>query len=523
MPPAVTPDIANDWLQATPAARDFGAAYRSQRDALRAATDEVMLASPALHVVMMALTPAQHDETYAAYWAGIEHAFDGDWQARVRSLVRTGRLFARAGADLSDWERLSAANTRAVRSELFARFQADSERLLATLDVMQSFFDRSFCAFSDAYVNAAEHRVHQAETMYRLSSFGQAIVDARGVVYKPNDAFLALYGLGVQWSGGDFFSLFDPAALADAREVHFPTARATGRLDYDTVHRRKDGSLFPVRIEAVRIGQNEDRSTWGVSVHDLTDRRQVEALRARSAALEAENARVHAASRAKSEFLANMSHELRTPLNSILGFSELLAHGEVGPLTEQQLDFVQDIHRSGRHLLHLINDVLDLAKVEAGKLEFEPAPVDLAVLVEDVTRLVGASAAARSLRVETDVADDARNARLDASRFEQVLFNYLSNAVKFSLEGGRVQVRVRAEGAFVRLSVQDGGVGISAEDQPRLFHVFEQLDAGRAKRHGGTGLGLALTKRIVEAQGGRVEVESAVGVGSTFHALLPRG
>jgi signal transduction histidine kinase len=516
--------VENDWLTASAPARDFGVAYLARKAELRIATDEAMAMSPAFGILMSTLSQAQHDATYEAYWRGIEGAFAGDWTARLAALVRTGIVFARAGADLFDWERLSAANTRVVREELFARYGTDHGRLLATLDVMQRFFDRSFCAFSEAYLAAAQDRVHQAEVMYRLSSFGQAVVDAQGMIHKPNDAFLALYGMSPRDAhDASFLGLFTAESLSDAKNVHFVQASETGRVGFDSIHVRADGTHFLARVEAVRIAQSARGPSWGVTCFDQTERRQVEAWRSRSAELEIENSRVRQASRAKSEFLANMSHELRTPLNSIIGFSQLLVAGDVGPLAAQQRDFLEDIHRSGKHLLRLINDVLDLSKVEAGKVEFFAEEVDLLALTQETVKVARGLLDHENDGIDVHVDDDARAARLDRLRFQQILLNFLSNALKFSAPTTRVRVEIRAEGSSaIRLSVRDEGIGIAPEDLPRLFRVFEQLDGSRTKRHGGTGLGLALTRQLVEAQGGSVDVDSTLGVGSTFHAILPR-
>src|SRR5713101_4215982 len=216
----------------------------------------------------------------------------------------------------------------------------------------------------------------------------------------------------------------------------------------------------------------------------------------------------------KSQFLANMSHELRTPLNAILGFTQLLHDGEVGPLTAEQREFLGNVLTSSRHLLRLINDVLDLAKVESGKLDFRPEPIDLPELIGEVNAILRTAAAVKKVRVQVAV---------DPARLKQVLYNYLSNALKFTPSGGSVTVRASPEGTdFFRLEVHDTGSGIQPADLARLFVEFQQLDAGAAKKHAGTGLGLALTKRIVEAQGGSVGVRSTPGTGSVFHAVLPR-
>jgi signal transduction histidine kinase/DNA-binding response OmpR family regulator len=225
----------------------------------------------------------------------------------------------------------------------------------------------------------------------------------------------------------------------------------------------------------------------------------------------------------KSQFLANMSHELRTPLNAILGFTQLLHEGEVGPLNDQQRDFLGNVLTSSHHLLRLINDVLDLAKVESGKLDFRPESIDLAQTIGEVGAILRTTAAEKQVRVEIAVDSSIGRVVLDPARLKQVLYNYLSNALKFTPTGGLVTVRALPEGPeFFRIEVDDTGAGITAEDLRRLFVEFQQLDAGAAKKHGGTGLGLALTKRIVEAQGGTVGVRSTPGAGSVFHAVLPR-
>jgi CheY-like chemotaxis protein len=218
-----------------------------------------------------------------------------------------------------------------------------------------------------------------------------------------------------------------------------------------------------------------------------------------------------------------MSHELRTPLNSIIGFSELLHLGEVGPMSAKQTEFVGDILASGRHLLRLISDVLDLSKVEAGKMEFYPERVELKSILDEVTSVLHPVARDKSIDITAAVDAAIGDVHLDPARIKQVLYNFLSNALKFSPRETCVNVRVRREGntAF-RIEVADNGPGISPEDQRRLFIEFEQLHRGRSKIHGGTGLGLALTRRIVEAQGGAVGVESALGKGSVFWAVLPR-
>jgi signal transduction histidine kinase/CheY-like chemotaxis protein len=260
-----------------------------------------------------------------------------------------------------------------------------------------------------------------------------------------------------------------------------------------------------------------------INITDLREKLRAEEIRRSHAELEAQNRRIQEASRLKSEFLANMSHELRTPLNAIIGFTELLYDGQVDPTTPTHREFLGDILTSSRHLLQLINDVLDLAKVEAGKLEFRPELIDAVELVGATVGIMRGVAAKRQIRITTEVDPSVRELTVDPGRLKQVAYNYLSNALKFTPIGGRVALRINPEGHDqFRLEVEDTGIGIAAADLGRLFVEFEQLEPGLRKRYEGTGLGLALTRRLVEAQGGSVGVRSVVGEGSTFHAILPR-
>jgi signal transduction histidine kinase len=232
---------------------------------------------------------------------------------------------------------------------------------------------------------------------------------------------------------------------------------------------------------------------------------------------------MHEATRLKSEFLANMSHELRTPLNAIIGFAELMFNGKVGPVSGDHKEYLGDILTSSRHLLQLINGVLDLAKIESGKIALRPEVVDLENIVTEVSDILRGLASTKRIRIETQVDPSMVAAVLDPSKLKQVLYNYLSNALKFTPEEGLVTIHVTPEDRDrFRIEVEDTGIGIRRQDTHRLFVEFQQLDAGMAKKYAGTGLGLALTKRIVEAQGGSVGVRSEPGKGSTFWVVLPR-
>ena len=258
-------------------------------------------------------------------------------------------------------------------------------------------------------------------------------------------------------------------------------------------------------------------------VTEITQQRLAEDVRLKAQRLEVENRQIQEANRLKSQFLANMSHELRTPLNAVIGFADLLQSGSVPAGSPKHDKFLGHISTSGRHLLQLINDVLDLSKVESGKFEFFPEPVQLPALLREVSEVLHTTTQRKQIDIDVHVEPGLTDIVLDMARLKQVLYNYLSNAIKFTPPGGRVTVRAMAQGAsHFRIEVEDTGLGISATDLSRLFVEFQQLDTGYSKQHQGTGLGLALTRRLVEAQGGSVGVRSTVGVGSVFHVLLNR-
>ena len=223
----------------------------------------------------------------------------------------------------------------------------------------------------------------------------------------------------------------------------------------------------------------------------------------------------------KSEFLANMSHELRTPLNAIIGFSEVLLERMFGELNEKQDDYLKDIFTSGKHLLSLINDILDLSKIEAGRMELDLGEFDPAQAIGNAMTLVRERAQTHGIALGLEVADDIGEIRADERKFKQILLNLLSNAVKFTPDGGRVGVRARRIDATIEVAVQDTGVGISAEDQLVVFDEFKQVGRHYTNKHEGTGLGLSLTKRFVELHGGTLSLQSKPGVGSTFTFTLP--
>jgi PAS domain S-box-containing protein len=369
-----------------------------------------------------------------------------------------------------------------------------------------------------------------------VQSSDDAIVskDLNGIVISWNPAAERMFGFTAEeMIGTSITRIIPPSRLGEENYVLGEIRAGRSVEHFETVRQTKSGQPLDISLTVSPVRDAHGRVIGASKIaRDITKHKRLMELQqdtqareeaARRQVLEAENRRFQESSRLKSEFVANMSHELRTPLNSIIGFAELMVDQRHGPMPPKYAEFTSLILKSAEHLLQLINDILDLAKVESGKIDLTPEHVDLGSVVGDVTSVVGGLARQRDVRIETIVDQKVGEVHLDANRLKQVLYNFLSNAVKFSPEHGRVEVRVVPDGndSFC-IEVQDWGIGINPDDFHRLFIEFQQLDASTAKQYKGTGLGLALTKRIVEAQGGSVGVRSQPGHGSTFFAKLPK-
>src|SRR5450432_2268676 len=363
--------------------------------------------------------------------------------------------------------------------------------------------------------------------------------DPRGIITDVNKQTEALTGCTRdELIGAPFKNYFTDSSRAEAG---INRVLAEGKVtNYELTARARDGKQTVVSYNATTF-YDRSRRLQGVfaAARDVTERKRFEQ------AFQESNVELESASRMKSEFLANMSHELRTPLNAIIGFSEVLRDGLMGDMTDKQRGFIGDIFSSGNHLLSLINDILDLSKVEAGTMMLDLESVSVSSLFANSLSIIREKAAARHISLGIEAEEELGSFQADARKVKQIAYNLLSNAVKFTVDGGKVTLRAsrvpRAEVGklsgswagrtfpladnefteFLKIGVGDSGIGISAEGMEQLFKPFSQIDSGLARKFEGTGLGLAMVKLLAELHGGSVAVESAVGEGSCFTVWLP--
>jgi PAS domain S-box-containing protein len=387
----------------------------------------------------------------------------------------------------------------------------------------------------------------RSKMLFNTSLDGLFVLDLQGKVIEVNQSFADM--LGYQIDEIMRLSIYDIDARWTEEELNRGVEEFSQdkRVKFETSHRRKDGSLCTVEISASSVDWAGETVQFAIC-RDITVRKQAELqllqlnqslenkVKKRTADLQQTNEELLRSTRLKDEFLANMSHELRTPLNAILGMTEGLQEQVYGDLNERQLQALNTVERSGSHLLELINDILDLAKIEAGQLELECTYTSINLLCQSSMAFIKQQALQKGIQLNTQIPLNLPSLLVDERRMRQVLINLLNNAVKFTPKGGRINLEVtqsppelppdlatgdRPSQQYLRISVSDTGIGISPENIKKLFQPFIQIDSALNRQYEGTGLGLALVKRIVELHGGRVGLTSELGVGSCFTVDLP--
>jgi PAS domain S-box-containing protein len=359
------------------------------------------------------------------------------------------------------------------------------------------------------------------------SSYDSAmIVDLDGTIVYANSATARTFGYDVEAMLGQNASIFYPPqaelSIEDLIERALGDSHDDGLGDVagwsgETIcQRQTQAQLFPAIISVSPIPSDRGRPTMvSITCRDITTQKAIQAE------LASKNLELEQASRHKSSFLASMSHELRTPLTSILGFSSLLIQGLFGDLNEKQQSYVQGIEDSGLHLLELIKDILDLSKIEAGKIELDFAPCSLVGICGETIGLVSSQARKKQIEIQLEIMPGLDTIEADELRLRQMLLNLLSNALKFSESGSQIGVEAKLHEGAIHLSVWDHGIGIAEENLDLLFQPFQQIDNSLSRNHEGTGLGLALTNQFAHLHGGFVTCESQLGAGSRFTIVLP--
>jgi PAS domain S-box-containing protein len=366
-------------------------------------------------------------------------------------------------------------------------------------------------------------RLDQGDGMYRLlvesvRDYAIFALDTTGHVLSWNPGAERFKGYKAHEIIGKHFSLFytEEDQWKPPRELEI--AIAEGRFEEEGWRLRKDGTCFWANVVITALREKDGTLVGFAKVtRDLTERKLAEEREIDSARRVAVS---EEANRAKGGFLAAMSHELRTPLNAIAGYTDLLLMGVGGELAEQQKNYLHRIRGSGQHLLSIINDILNFSRLEAGQLSYDVQPVSLLGVIDTVMPMIEMQASNKGIHLDLRPGEDAV-ASADRSKVEQVLLNLLSNAVKFTGSGGRIEISCGSVGNQVVVRVRDTGIGIPASQLDRIFQPFVQIGRSLTSPHEGTGLGLAISSDLADGMGGKLEVESRVGEGSTFSLTLP--
>lgn len=364
-------------------------------------------------------------------------------------------------------------------------------------------------------------RLQQTESLRRLVDsipVPAFCKDRNGIYIACNKGFENLVRVQKQDILGK--RIHDFVSLKIAEEYHamdIEQVKHKRNRAYETSLKSSDGSMHQVMLNKFIFSgvTEEDSVLLGIMI-DITERKQAEEkmLQAKMVA--------EAANRAKTTFIVNMSHELRTPLNSVIGFSELLLSETVGPLNEKQKRYTENIQKSGNHLLDVINDVLDISRLELGNIDLYYETVDIPGVIEEVQRVLSPLSAEKNISIESNVEQGLKTVIADRVKLKQILYNILNNAIKFSSENGKVTIYAEFKEDMIEISIKDEGIGIHEADYERVFHPFVQIDESISRKHGGVGLGLALVKRFVELHGGKVWVNAIPAKGSTFTFRIPK-
>jgi len=436
-----------------------------------------------------------------------------------------------------------------IGTTLLAILVAVATMMILGFSLLAALLDQHLSTQSNMHRDAFYSSQSDLSLLLETMVEGYITIDTNGMIIAFNAAAERIFGYAADEVAGKNVKMLMPEPHCSAHDGYLMHYLHTGEKKIIGTGREvmglaKDGSAIPLELAVTEVCLGDERKFIG-TVRDISER--VDSRQA----IEEKNRELERANTTKSEFLANMSHELRTPLNAIIGFSDLLKDGMLGEVSAEQKEPLDEIYNSGQHLLSLINEILDLSKVEAGKMELELGESSVPDTLQSSYAMVRERAMKRQIQLELDCADGIDTWQMDQRRIKQVIINLLSNAIKFTPKGGSVRMAARMvngealdvrcetldEGCenhtslltpdsshnenFLEISVADTGIGIKPEDQRRLFQPFVQLDDSLSRRYEGTGLGLALSRKIVELHGGRIWLESKKDHGSTFYIALP--